>query len=284
MQRSWAVPTRAAGLRRVTVPKTRGRVENEPMIVAQATSATGGEGWRQIGELGLAFALSSVIGLERQFRGKSAGLRTQSIVGTASALILLVSKYGFGDVLGNQVVVLDPSRVAAQIVSGIGFLGAGLIITRRGAIRGLTTAASVWETAAIGMAAGAGLPLLALVVTVLHFIIVLVYTPLGVLVASRGHAERTYTVTYEDGRGVLRDLLAACAAHSWTLRTMSILGHSEAEPARRPVLDESLSDAAPTPLVSVTLTVAGPGTTGAAPTLGAIPGVLRVDAGEDEDD
>ena len=112
-----------------------------------------GQGWRQIEQLVLAFALSTVVGLEREFRGKSAGLRTQAIVGTTSALILLVSKYGFSNVLAPETVVLDPSRVAAQIVSGIGFLGAGLIITRRGAIRGLTTAAAVWETAAIGMAA-----------------------------------------------------------------------------------------------------------------------------------
>lgn len=77
-------------------------------ISAGATSH--GQGWRQAGELLLAFGLSSLIGLERQFRGKSAGLRTQTIVGTASALILIVSKYGFGDVLASGVVTLDPSR------------------------------------------------------------------------------------------------------------------------------------------------------------------------------
>lgn len=97
-----------------------------------ALAANHGQGWRQIGELLVAFGLSSVIGLERQIRGKSAGLRTQAIVGTAAALIPLVSKYGFGDVLNPGTVALDPSRVAAQIVSGVGFLGAGLIITRRG--------------------------------------------------------------------------------------------------------------------------------------------------------
>lgn len=94
------------------------------MMIAAAV-ASGGQDWRQVGELLLAFGLSSVIGLERQFRGKSAGLRTQAIVGTASALILLVSKYGFNDVLSPGIVVLDPSRVAAQIVTRIGFLGRG---------------------------------------------------------------------------------------------------------------------------------------------------------------
>ena len=88
-----------------------------------------GQGLAQIVSLCAAFALSSLVGAERQWRGKSAGLRTQAIVGTASALVMLVSKYGFSDVAVKGLVTLDPSRVAAQIVSGIGFLGAGIIIT-----------------------------------------------------------------------------------------------------------------------------------------------------------
>src|ERR1700742_1510711 len=100
------------------------------------------QGIRHVVELFVAFGLTAVIGLERTIQGKSAGLRTQTIVGTSSALILMVSKYGFDDVLKTGTIVLDPSRVAAQIVSGIGFLGAGIIITRRGAVHGLTTAAA----------------------------------------------------------------------------------------------------------------------------------------------
>ncbi|CAF1113495.1 unnamed protein product [Adineta ricciae] len=134
--------------------------------------------WRQVGQLFLAFGLTSLVGLERQLRGKNAGLRTHSIVGTTSALILQVSKYGFSDVIHEGMVVLDPSRIAAQIISGISFLGAGLIITRQRAIRGLTTAASVWSAAAIGMAAGCGLWVLSLAVTGLHFIILLGFLPL----------------------------------------------------------------------------------------------------------
>lgn len=76
---------------------------------------------RHVIELFAAFVLTTFIGLERTIQGKSAGLRTQTIVGTSSALILLISKYGFGDVLTGNTIVLDPSRVAAQIVSGIGF-------------------------------------------------------------------------------------------------------------------------------------------------------------------
>src|ERR1700749_2538938 len=119
------------------------------------------QGSRHLIELFAAFGLTTLIGLERTIQGKVAGLRNQTIVGTSSALILLISKYGFGDVLSAQTVELDPSRVAAQIVSGIGFLGAGIIITRRGAVHGLTTAAAVWESAAIGMATGAGMVWLA---------------------------------------------------------------------------------------------------------------------------
>src|SRR5579875_1586224 len=132
-----------------------------------------GQGWRQIGEIAAAFGLSFLIGLERELRRKSAGLRTYTIVGTAAALFLLVSKYGFDDVLVPGHVVLDPSRVAAQIVTGIGFMGAGLIFTQGTQVRGLTTAATVWMVTAIGMACGAGLLLLAVAVTFAYFVIAL---------------------------------------------------------------------------------------------------------------
>src|SRR5450631_1756727 len=140
---------------------------------------TAGQGWVQIGELEMAFLLSALIGLEREIRHKSAGLRTHTLVGFAAALIVLVSKYGFGDVIEANRVVLDPSRVAAQIVTGIGFIGGGLIFVRRDSVRGLTTAAIVWLTAAIGMACGAGLPILAIVVTGFHFIVVFAFPFVG---------------------------------------------------------------------------------------------------------
>src|SRR5580700_6425957 len=113
-----------------------------------------GQGWGQIADLALALVLSALIGLEREFRQKSAGLRTYTLVGLAAALIMLVSKYGFGDVLSAGRVVLDPSRVAAQIVTGIGFIGGGVIFMRREVVQGLTTAAIVWLTAGVGMACG----------------------------------------------------------------------------------------------------------------------------------
>ena len=134
-----------------------------------------GQGLKQFVELSVAFVLSASIGLEREFRHKSAGFRTYTIVGVSAALFLLISKYGFMNVLADGRVVLDPSRVAAQIVSGIGFIGAGLIFLREDKVQGLTTAATVWLVAGVGMACGAGLLLLALYVTCAYFIVAFVF-------------------------------------------------------------------------------------------------------------
>lgn len=191
-----------------------------------------GQGIRQIVELLAAFGLTALIGLEREIQGKSAGLRTQTIVGTAAALILLVSKYGFMDVLAAGTVEVDPSRVAAQIVTGIGFLGAGIIILRRGAVHGLTTAAAVWESAAIGMAAGAGLLLLACTVTVLHFVIVVGFMPLARRLNARLSGSIRLHVTYEGGSGVLTALLQACERRNWQLTELA--ADPEGEPLGRP--------------------------------------------------
>jgi putative Mg2+ transporter-C (MgtC) family protein len=175
-------------------------------LLTIASSASSGQGLTQIGELALAFGLSSLIGLEREWRQKSAGLRTHTLVGTGAALFLIVSKYGFSDVLGPRV-MLDPSRVAAQIVSGIGFIGGGLIFVRGDAVRGLTTAAIVWITAAIGMACGAGLAILALAVTGGHFIVVFAYPRLAAALPRSRYVGYGIRVVYEDGRGILRDIL-----------------------------------------------------------------------------
>ena len=110
----------------------------------------------------LAVVLGFLIGYERKLRFKEAGIRTHTIVCAGSALIMVVSKYGFGDSIEA-----DASRVAAQIVSGIGFLGAGIIIYRKHEIHGLTTAAGVWATSGVGMAAGAGLYVVATGATII---------------------------------------------------------------------------------------------------------------------
>src|SRR5699024_5513275 len=93
----------------------------------------------------------------RQIRGKGAGLRTHVLIGMGSALFMIVSKYGFADVLALDHVGLDPSRIAAQVVTGVGFIGAGNIIVRNQNISGLTTAADIWVTASIGMVIGSGM-------------------------------------------------------------------------------------------------------------------------------
>jgi putative Mg2+ transporter-C (MgtC) family protein len=106
----------------------------------------------------LAAVLGGAIGIERELREREAGLRTHLLVSVGSALFTIVSAYGFHEFLtsGQSVVRADPTRIAAQIVTGIGFLGAGAIIRQGWSVRGLTTAATLWVVAAIGMAAGAG--------------------------------------------------------------------------------------------------------------------------------
>ncbi len=171
---------------------------------------TAGQGWLQLGELTLAFVLSAIVGLEREVRQKSAGLRTYTLVGVSAALFMLISKYGFMDVLESGRVVVDPSRVAAQVVSGIGFIGGGVIFMRRDIVRGLTTAASVWLTAALGMACGAGLPVLALATTLGHFIIMFVFPKLLAYLPRERRTATRLRITYLDHQGLLRSILIAC--------------------------------------------------------------------------
>jgi putative Mg2+ transporter-C (MgtC) family protein len=157
-----------------------------------------GQGIQQFLELGAAFVLSAAIGLEREIRHKSAGLRTYTVVGTSAALFLLISKYGFTDVIADGRVVLDPSRVAAQIVTGIGFIGAGLIFVKGERVAGLTTAATVWLVTGVGMACGAGLPWLALAVTGAYFIVALVFPLLLRLLPGPGIATEESEVSKHD--------------------------------------------------------------------------------------
>jgi putative Mg2+ transporter-C (MgtC) family protein len=118
----------------------------------------------------IAFGLTSLVGLERRLRRKSAGLRTHALVGTGSAVFTLVSAYGFG-VLPGIDAGPDPSRVAAQIITGIGFLGAGVIFKEGLTVRGLTTAASIWITASIGILVGIGFWFAAIVGTIATLLI-----------------------------------------------------------------------------------------------------------------
>jgi putative Mg2+ transporter-C (MgtC) family protein len=179
------------------------------------------QSWKQVGELAVAFALSSLIGLEREWRQKSAGLRTHALVGVGAALFIIISKYGFFDVLSTGRVVLDPSRVAAGVVSGIGFIGGGLIFVRGDIVRGLTTAAIVWVTAAVGMACGAGLVLLAVVVTAGHFVVVFLYPELAARLPPSRYLGFGLQVVYEDGRGVLREIISESTQRGAAIHRMS---------------------------------------------------------------
>jgi putative Mg2+ transporter-C (MgtC) family protein len=125
-----------------------------------------------------ATVLASLVGLDRERQRSAAGLRTHALVGMSSCLLMIVSAFGFADILGTANVGLDPSRIAAQIVTGIGFLGAGTIIAHGNLIRGLTTAASVWTVAALGLAVGGGMYRAAVIATALALILLLVMRPI----------------------------------------------------------------------------------------------------------
>ena len=197
------------------------------VLAAASPSANtlNGQGWRQLGELAVALLLSAAIGLERELRQKDAGLRTHTLVGVGSALFMLISKYGFTDVLEHQLVLLDPSRLAAQIVSGIGFLGAGLIFVHRGSVRGLTTAASIWVTAAIGSAAGAGLPVLAAVSAGIYFLVALIFPLARRRLPWAATGSAGLRIRYADGRGVLRRVINEATRRGFTVDDLA------AEPA-----------------------------------------------------
>jgi len=126
------------------------------MLLVASVPALGG--WDALLRLALAAALGAAVGVERELRDREAGMRTHLLVSLGAALFTIVSAYGFHEFLtsGDAVVRADPTRIAAQIVTGIGFLGAGAIIREGISVRGLTTAGSLWVVAGIGMAAGAG--------------------------------------------------------------------------------------------------------------------------------
>lgn len=160
------------------------------------------------------FVLCSLIGIERQIWQKSAGYRTHVLVGLGSCAFTLVSAYGFAGVLGADV-NLDPSRIAAQIVSGIGFLGAGVIFKGRDVVRGLTTAATVWEAAAVGVACGAGMVSLGITLTLVHLFTLFIVAPL-VRKIPTADRKRVLRITYVDGHGVLRQVLAVASSMGFT--------------------------------------------------------------------
>lgn len=246
-------------------------------VAAWSEGMAQSQGWTQFSELMLAFVLSSVIGVERELRQKSAGLRTHALVGVGTTLFMEVSKYGFADVLPAGHVGWDPSRIAAQVVSGIGFIGGGLIFVRKDTVRGLTTAAVVWLTCAIGMACGAGLPYLAIGVTSLHFVVVYGYPPIIRRLGGPRDRSAEVRLTYLPAHGVLPAVLVACTSAGFTVVDVSVHNH-EQDDIKDPL--DPKAPAAGARTTSVVLLVEGP----AEPTelvsgLSELPGVLRVGGG-----
>jgi putative Mg2+ transporter-C (MgtC) family protein len=252
-------------------------------MIESAFSQQAGQGWAQIADLLLAFGLSSLIGFEREARQRSAGLRTYTLVGFGAALVMLVSKYGFGDVLEARTVVLDPSRIAAQIVTGIGFIGGGLIFVRRDAVRGLTTAAAVWLTAGVGMACGAGLPILAIAGTVGYFIVIFAYTPLVHRLPGGRFTVTQLRLEYQDQRGVLREALEVCGTHGFTVSDLAVTrGRAESEWRGRDQRRDRAEAGTDDPrVVQVSMSLHGNGNVGELVSLlSDLEGVVGVSAGD----
>lgn len=194
-----------------------------PMIAVQEVAAVwemDERFWAQVTAVLMALVLCTVVGMERQIRRKSAGVRTHALVGTGAAIFTLVSAYGFQVLPGSNQGDVDPSRVAAQIVTGIGFLGAGVIFLQKDVVHGLTTAASIWVSAAIGMACGSGLLPLALLGTLIHLFASFVLRPLS-LYLPRYSGDRVISLTYEDGRGVLREVLRVASEMELAVSVLS---------------------------------------------------------------
>ena len=227
--------------------------------------------WELLGRLALTVVLSAAVGLEREYRQKSAGLRTHTLVGLGAAVFSLAGAYGFaGEADGGSGFPRDPSRVAAQVVTGIGFIGGGLIFVRQDAVRGLTTAAGVWVTAAIGLAAAAGQGELAVAATAAYLGVAFGFPRLTRHLPSPRSAVRVVQVTYLDGRGVLREAIARCTAAGFAVSDIT---------SRR--LDAATEEDPGT--VTVRLALQGSGSIEALTSgLAAVEGVLAVNAEADE--
>lgn len=183
--------------------------------------------------IGLAALLGGAIGMERGYRAKEAGFRTHFLVALGAALFMILSAHGFNGVLVSENHRLDVSRIAAQVVSGIGFIGAGTIIFQRQVVHGLTTAAGLWVTAAIGMAAGAGMYALATFTTVL---VLIGLEALNSLLPRIGHRNITLTLTAAD-RSQLREVLSQLKSDGVAIANFALSEQTrrltEASPATR---------------------------------------------------
>jgi putative Mg2+ transporter-C (MgtC) family protein len=171
--------------------------------------------------LGLALALGGLIGLERETSNRAAGLRTNILVCVGSALVMLLSMYGFADFASETNVQLDPARLAAQVISGIGFLGAGVILFNGFSVTGLTTAATLWVVAAIGLASGAGFYYSAIVTTfiVLFSLLILNKVEDKWLKAKTVHLIRIHVI---DRPGILGEISGLLQSRKIAVKRLSV--------------------------------------------------------------
>jgi len=187
--------------------------------------------WEGVARLLVVVVLAGAVGLERELRDQEAGLRTHMLVGLGAALFVLVGNFAWSDLeFGNDVgVVLDPSRVVAYVITGIGFLGAGTIIKHGTSIKGLTTAASLWVVAAIGVAIGAGQYGLGVVATA---VVLLSLWPLRMLASAVGvRARRTRRLELElEPTASVADVLAAVEGRGGQILSVKV---TEEETLRR---------------------------------------------------
>lgn len=210
--------------------------------------------WDLCARLGCAALLGGAIGLERHWSDKAAGLRTHMLVSLGAALFMIVSAHGFDDVLSPSRIELDPSRVAAQVVSGIGFLGAGAILRRHEAVVGLTTAASIWAVAALGLAAGGGLYVAAAITTaiILAILTVMRWVESRVRVRPRSFVLAVSTRTRDAAAQVVETILDSSSVNILDLRVRG--GDRPTDRVVRAVLARPAQKALP-PLVSQLQTI-----------------------------
>ena len=158
----------------------------------------------------MAILVGGIIGFDRELHSKSAGIRTITLITVGATIFTLVSER-FTDTA--------TSRVAANIVNGVGFLGAGVILFAEGKLKGLTTASSIWVAAALGMSVGLGQYILSLIATVLVVIVLELFAPLDRWLDSKGHETLTYEITYVDNPGKDEKLEAVFHEHRMVIRT-----------------------------------------------------------------
>ena len=173
----------------------------------------------------IACLCGACIGLERSKRQKDAGVRTHIIVSLGSALMMLVSKYGFFDILQYNGLSADASRVAANVITGVGFLGAGMIFIRNASIKGLTTAAGIWTTSGVGMAIGAGMYTVGIFATVLMIVLQII---LHTWFSRLENTENEFTVVLKNAPDSVKNFLKILTDHSLYIENSKLTLNTDA--------------------------------------------------------